>query len=233
MWTNSEYAALAAQIDAMSAEQIVPLAKDGITYVCPQCGSGTGPKGTGMKHYTDGQPHFHCYACGCHGDHVTIAAMHLGIQETGIKQLLAVAELFGLVDARNAGAMTAASPTPRGTARSAAMRWKSPAYALLAAKVDNLPPEQIAPRAGKKPRMYVCPQCGEEMKLFMDGQPHFHCFSCRFHGDYVKTAAMRLGIKETGGKQLLAVASHFGLVGATKKQKADTLGGVPALTAAV
>lgn len=97
-WTNPKYAAMARAIEAMAPGDILPLAKDGKSYICPNCQAGTGKngKGTGIKFFTDRYPHFHCFACGCHGDMVSIAALNLGIKEQGAAQLKAVCHHFNI-----------------------------------------------------------------------------------------------------------------------------------------
>ena len=73
-----------------TAEQIADLPPDaylerarGGTYICPYCGSGSGPKGTGMVYYLDPEPHFYCFACRRGGKPHTIAAEALGITSHG------------------------------------------------------------------------------------------------------------------------------------------------------
>ena len=55
-------------------------------YVCPICGSGSGKSGTGLRQYPGSKTgtHWHCFACGFHGDMVDFAGkVKYGVEPQG------------------------------------------------------------------------------------------------------------------------------------------------------
>lgn len=57
-------------------------------YVCPLCGSGDGPKGTGMKRDPAHPDHLKCFACGFYGDMIELLAARDNLKGAGyIEQL--------------------------------------------------------------------------------------------------------------------------------------------------
>lgn len=61
------------RLAARALRQLRSAAKRG--YICPRCGNGSGPDGTGMEFSASGSyaGRFHCYRCGLHGDIVDVA----------------------------------------------------------------------------------------------------------------------------------------------------------------
>ena len=65
-------------------------ARDGKSFICPKCGSGDGPKGTGMTLTEDGEHagRFKCWACDLHGDAIDIyTAMNGGEREDALREV--------------------------------------------------------------------------------------------------------------------------------------------------
>lgn len=65
-------------------------------FVCPNCGSGSGPKGTGL-HRDPGSPtHWKCFACGGYYDTLDLYGLAFGFKEFPQK-LSGAAAYFGLI----------------------------------------------------------------------------------------------------------------------------------------
>ena len=64
--------------DTLQSHSILTLAKDGKSYVCPQCGNGTGKKGDGMVpgKSADGAWLYHCFSCGAGFNNIKLLAAH-------------------------------------------------------------------------------------------------------------------------------------------------------------
>ena len=70
------------------------LANDQKSYVCPECGNGSGQTGDGIKQSTwNGRFVWHCYRCGGHWSNVDLIALVKGIGVTDTKELAKELEL--------------------------------------------------------------------------------------------------------------------------------------------
>ena len=69
--------------------------RSGKGYICPLCGSGSGKTGTGMT--TKNGTHWHCWACGFHGDIIQLIAQENGIKDGGSREAFDKArEAYGI-----------------------------------------------------------------------------------------------------------------------------------------
>ena len=69
----------------------LPLANDQKSYICPECGNGSGDTGDGIKQSTwNGRLVWHCYRCGGHWSNVDLIALVKGIETTDTKELVKV-----------------------------------------------------------------------------------------------------------------------------------------------
>ena len=67
----------------------LPLANDKKSYICPECGNGSGSTGDGIKQSTwNGRLVWHCYRCGGHWSNVDLIALVKGIETTDTKELV-------------------------------------------------------------------------------------------------------------------------------------------------
>ena len=64
-------------------------------YVCPQCGSGSGPKGTGLHRDPGAPTHWKCFACGGYFDVLDLYGLAFGL-ETFPEKLAGAAAYYGL-----------------------------------------------------------------------------------------------------------------------------------------
>ena len=80
----------------------VPLstAKDGKSYICPECGKGKGGDGIKPRLNSRGQVKFHCFgACGKDYSNFDVAAAHYGLSNYSLAdKAKRLAEIFGLVE---------------------------------------------------------------------------------------------------------------------------------------
>lgn len=71
----------------------LPLANDQKSYICPECGNGSGDTGDGIKQSAwNGRLVWHCYRCGGHWSNVDLIALVKGIETTDTKELVKVLE---------------------------------------------------------------------------------------------------------------------------------------------
>lgn len=64
--------------DELAAHGVLKLANDKKSYVCPNCGNGTGDTGDGLVYYSDSNTH-HCFKCGTHFDNISLLAAYYGL----------------------------------------------------------------------------------------------------------------------------------------------------------
>ena len=71
--------------EAVIAQRLgLSTARDGKSFVCPECGNGTGKTGDGIKQTKlKGKLVWHCYRCGGHWSNVDLIGVTEGIREQG------------------------------------------------------------------------------------------------------------------------------------------------------
>ena len=86
-----------AMVEAINEREPAFLARDGKGkgYVCPQCGSGSGPKGTGLHRDPGAPTHWKCFACGGYFDVLDLYGLAFGL-ETFPEKLAGAAAYYGL-----------------------------------------------------------------------------------------------------------------------------------------
>ena len=86
-----------AMVEAINEREPAFLARDGKGkgYVCPQCGSGSGPKGTGLHRDPSAPTHWKCFACGGYFDVLDLYGLAFGL-ETFPEKLAGAAAYYGL-----------------------------------------------------------------------------------------------------------------------------------------
>lgn len=64
--------------DALQSHGVIALAKDGKSYVCPQCGNGTGKSGDGIipGKAAEGAWLYHCFSCGAGFNNIKLFSAH-------------------------------------------------------------------------------------------------------------------------------------------------------------
>ena len=102
-----------AMVEAINEREPAFLARDGKGkgYVCPQCGSGSGPKGTGLHRDPGAPTHWKCFACGGYFDVLDLYGLAFGL-ETFPEKLAGAAAYYGLT----VSAPPRARPRPSRTA---------------------------------------------------------------------------------------------------------------------
>ena len=86
-----------AMVEAINEREPAFLARDGKGkgYVCPQCGSGSGPKGTGLHRDPGAPTHWKCFVCGGYFDVLDLYGLAFGL-ETFPEKLAGAAAYYGL-----------------------------------------------------------------------------------------------------------------------------------------
>ena len=86
-----------AMVEAINEREPAFLTRDGKGkgYVCPQCGSGSGPKGTGLHRDPGAPTHWKCFACGGYFDVLDLYGLAFGL-ETFPEKLAGAAAYYGL-----------------------------------------------------------------------------------------------------------------------------------------
>ena len=70
--------------DVLQSRGVLSLAKDGKSYVCPQCSNGTGKSGDGMvpSKSNEGAWLYHCFSCGAGFNNLKLLAAHYDLDAT-------------------------------------------------------------------------------------------------------------------------------------------------------